>query len=201
MKYSDWANPKLSVLLCLLLIFTDPANAGESVFSFVEWEIRSAPVLAFFPLGGNAPKKNLLTTYMIGPSLDLYNLNYSNERLSLLNLSGYIVGFNPSAFGETSKAQFSNEGYFRVGPHYRSKGFWKGRLSLGSQFGYGLVSQKNTEKGKSQFLHGPEVSFTLSWNEYNQPTPLDEEEVAVGAMASYLIVVASGMGWIINQIL
>ncbi len=164
---------RCKLLLCLLFsIMLGPKAALADEFSFIEWDVRSLPVLGFFPIGGNLSIDDAqLSTFMIGPSIDLLNINTAKTRLSFLNISGYLLGVNYSALtGQNENTQVIDVGFFRAGPHYRMSGLWGQRLALGSQIGYGVLLAGSTEERTSTFLHGIELSFSFSWTDYEPPT-------------------------------
>lgn len=158
---------KKGLLLSLfMLTFSGEAFANERAFHVVEWDIRTLPVLGFFPLGGNLRISNTqISTYALGPGIDLFNFtDHQNEqRLTVINFSTYLVGLNYNALLNSSEnLSVFSLAYFRVGPHYRFRGLYKG-ISFGSQLGYGMVVEGNTEEGQSRYLHGLDVSFTMSF--------------------------------------
>ncbi|GEM_PF-2368133 len=157
------------VAALLLIASTCAAPRAQAKYlGFLDWDLRSLPVMGFFPLGGNLHISDAqLSTFMLGPCIDLLNINRATTRISLLNLSGYLLGINYSAVGSPgSDAQVLNVGYFRAGPLYRMEGLWDGRLSLGTQMGSAVLLQGNKEEGQSRYQHGIDLSFTLSYTQY-----------------------------------
>ncbi len=162
-----------AALFVVLLASPAGADDGETVFSTVEWDIRSLPAIGFFPLGGNlrGVTNAQISTYILGTSVDLFNYNEWDTRLSLLNVSGYLIGLNYAALQPESEAQVFNLAYVRAGPHYRFSGLWDDNLSLGSQLGYGFLLRGDTIEGTTAYQHGIDISFTFSWTEYRRPPP------------------------------
>jgi hypothetical protein len=165
--------------LLLLLLVPSIIFAEDYVFELSNMDLRSVPAMGFFPLGGNAQvEETALSTYFLGGSWDLFNMNYygTKQRLSLMNLSGYLLGLNYAALDPDSEAKFFNMGYFRAGPHYRFGNLYNNRLALGIQAGYGAILVGKMNEGRTDWLHGIDLSFTFSWTEYQkvEALPLDK---------------------------
>jgi hypothetical protein len=135
---------------------------------FWRFDIRSTPALGFFPLGGDTFDNISLSTFICGPSLDIYGREVRGEKLSnrlaFLNFSAYLVGLNYAALDPQSEASIFQIGYARIGPHYRFDGYGDyGKFAIGTQFGYGFLLEGNSATAKSKIQHGLEISFTFSW--------------------------------------
>jgi hypothetical protein len=162
----------LVFLLTLIISLCISTKVFSREFTFLEWDLRSMPAMGFFPVGGNLKiKDSQLTSFFLGPSIDLFNLHRNHSRIAILNISGFLLGVNYSAMSNpSSDTQVLNVGYLRIGPHYRFQGFWNDMLSLGSQIGYGFLLYSRKEEGETTYLHGVDISFTFSWTKYEEPT-------------------------------
>jgi len=169
----------------------------EAVKTAFRFEIQSIPAWGFFPLGGDSLSNDTnLGTFITGTSLDVFGFDflkklsftkieiengryvqnrytYTNEaddfgeRISLLNVSAYLIGLNFNSLKPESKGQFFNVAYIRVGPRFRHKGYGKhGSMSIGGQFGYGFLLNGDISAASSTFQHGIDISFTFTWTPF-----------------------------------
>lgn len=181
-QYVSSANLGLTVRLTTLMLLSSCLSPSLCLasqydgrdFHMVEWDIRSLPVLGFFPIGGNLRiSATQISTYAVGQGIDLFNFTdtFARNRLTILNFSAFLIGLNYNALLDVDDTlSLFSLAYLRVGPHYRWDGAFNetGRFSLGGQLGYGMVIQGNTEEGESEYLHGIDVSFTLTYTPFRE---------------------------------
>jgi hypothetical protein len=161
------------LLVILFMMSTVVFSQDDRGFNLASIDIRSMPITARLPFGGDTMNNQCLSAFGFGPAFDLFNLydNDNRTRFSFLNITPYIIGFDYLKLNPYNKTQAFNLLYVTAGPHYRWAGLINRKnnpdfISLGVQVGAAMLLKGNPHSSCTDVQYNFHVSFTCSWTPY-----------------------------------